>query len=74
MNEKRAFSITEVCASANLSRTTAYHLMKAGSLRTVKVGRRTIVLAEDLEKFLGSLPSVGNGLQSNQSLGSNDRG
>jgi excisionase family DNA binding protein len=58
MNEKLAFSIAEVCASANLGRTTAYHLIKTGALRAVKVGRRTVVLAEDLNKFLSSLPST----------------
>ncbi len=56
MNEKLAFSIAEVCATANLGRTTTYHLIKIGALRAVKVGRRTVVLAEDLNRFLSNLP------------------
>jgi excisionase family DNA binding protein len=56
MGEKLTYSIAEVCAAANVGRTTAYAAIKIGSLRAVKLGRRTIVLAEDLNRFLENLP------------------
>ncbi|MBR1282939.1 helix-turn-helix domain-containing protein [Bradyrhizobium sp. AUGA SZCCT0177] len=58
MNEKLAFSIAEVCATANFGRTTAYQFIKTGALRAVKMGRRTVVLSEDLRSFLSNLPSA----------------
>jgi hypothetical protein len=41
------------------SNATLYRYAKAG-LRIVRLGRRTVVLIRDWEKFLGSLPSVGS--------------
>jgi excisionase family DNA binding protein len=58
MPEKLGYTIAEVCAAGGFGRTTAYGAIKAGSLRAVKVGRRTIILARDLEEFLLSLPPV----------------
>ena len=40
------------------SRTTSYELINAGQLRAVKVGRKTLVLAEDLEECLRKLRSI----------------
>lgn len=53
---KLAYSVAEVCAAANFGRTSLYAAIKAGALTTRKMGRRTIILREDLEKFLNSLP------------------
>ena len=43
---------------AGVGRTTVYALMKAGDLRAVKIGRRTIILYADLQRFADSLPSA----------------
>jgi excisionase family DNA binding protein len=58
MAEKLSYIIPELCAAGGFGRTTAYGAIKAGSLRAVKVGRRTIILAKDLEEFLLKLPPV----------------
>lgn len=50
--QKAALSIAEVCETLSLGRTTVFAEIKAGNLRIVKVGRRTLVLAADLERFL----------------------
>lgn len=53
-------------------RTTTYKLINGGLLRAVKVGRKTLILAEDLEICLRSLqsisPSKGKGHASHYSL------
>ncbi|MFT7571766.1 MAG: excisionase family DNA binding protein [Paracoccaceae bacterium] len=52
---KAAFSIPEVMESLSLGRTTIYEQIKAGNLRTLKVGRRTIVPANAVSEFLDKL-------------------
>jgi Helix-turn-helix domain len=58
MREKLAHSISELCAIGNFGRTSAYSAIKTGALRAVKLGRRTVVLDEDLRAFLKNLPEV----------------
>jgi excisionase family DNA binding protein len=48
--------VDEFCALVgNISRTTFYELVKAGRLRTVKLGSRTYVSRAERERFLSSL-------------------
>ena len=54
-----AYSISEACALTSVGRTTLYAAIKSGALKTHKVGRRTLVIAEDLVAWLGSCPAVG---------------
>ena len=54
---KQAFSINEACQVCGLGRVTLYKEIGAGRLRTVKVGRRTLVPAEALKAWLASLPT-----------------
>ena len=58
MSEKLAYSVAELCAAANFGRTTAFAAIRSGALRAVKVGSRTLILAEDLRKYLSSLPAA----------------
>ena len=58
MNTPRAYSIPEVQKLSNSCRTSIYAQIKSGALRAVKRGRRTLVLAEDLRKWLEDLPEM----------------
>ena len=48
-------SINEVCAATNLGRTSIYEQIRNGKLKARKLGKRTIVLRDDLDAFLASL-------------------
>jgi excisionase family DNA binding protein len=50
-----AFSVDEFAKSAGIARTTAYAEIKAGRLVPVKVGRRTLVPADEAMRWLGRL-------------------
>lgn len=54
--EKLAFRISEVVLVTGLPRSTIYELIGAGLLPARKVGMRTLVLRDDLLRFLESLP------------------
>lgn len=53
------YSITEVMLLTGLGRDTVYKRIHAGQLRARKCGRRTLVLASDLQRFLEALPTLG---------------
>jgi excisionase family DNA binding protein len=54
-----AFSIKDFCDQYGIGRTTAYEEIKAGRLKAVKVGRRTLVPVESGQDWLQALPKVG---------------
>jgi excisionase family DNA binding protein len=56
---RAAFSIAEVLAQTGLGRDRIYKLIGEQKLIARKCGRRTIILAADLEAFLQSLPAIG---------------
>ena len=61
--ERAAFSIEETCRYINASRPTIYKLMGDGSLPSFHIGRRRLILREDLDKFLqGRLAAAGYGI------------
>jgi excisionase family DNA binding protein len=49
------YGIAEVGKATSLGRSSVYSLIAAGKLRTVKVGRRTLIRAEDLKAFVDGL-------------------
>lgn len=51
-----AFSIEQLCKWSSIGRSTIYEEIRDGRLQVRKVGRRTIVLREDAERWLSSLP------------------
>lgn len=53
-----AYSILEACEAARIGRTNLYEAIRSGELRAVKHGKRTLILADDLRRFLESLPPV----------------
>jgi excisionase family DNA binding protein len=53
-----AHSISQACSIAGLGRTSLYEAIRTGALRAVKRGRRTLILHDDLERWVRSLPPV----------------
>jgi len=53
---KLAVTIPEATEISGIGRTNLYKLFKAGSLKPRKSGKRTLILVEELESFLKSLP------------------
>ena len=49
---RTAYSLDEVAQSLGLSRSTLYSEMAAGRLQTVKLGRRRLVPARELERLV----------------------
>jgi len=56
---RAAFSISEVLAQTGLGRDRLYKMIGEQKLIARKCGRRTIILATDLENFLKALPVIG---------------
>lgn len=54
-NEVRAYSIGDVCRITTLGRTKVYGEIAAGRIRTLKVGRRTIIPTTEIEAFFQRL-------------------
>ena len=53
-----AHSISEACSIARTGRTSLYEAIRTGALRAVKRGRRTLILDDDLRRWVQSLPPV----------------
>ena len=58
MNAPLAYTIDELWEAGRIGRTSAFELIRTGELRAVKRGRRTLVLAEDLRRYMESLPAI----------------
>jgi excisionase family DNA binding protein len=59
MDEKPfAYTIKAACRISGLGRTSIYVALKSGALSARKCGRRTLILAQELEAFLRKLPAA----------------
>jgi excisionase family DNA binding protein len=50
------FTVADVMKILHISRTTAYCHIKAGRLKSYKIGRLLRIKAEDLNSFIGDIP------------------
>jgi excisionase family DNA binding protein len=55
---KRTATVDETALIVGCGRTTVYEEINAGRLRARKIGRRTLILREDREAWLNSLPTI----------------
>jgi excisionase family DNA binding protein len=55
-----AYSVPEAMLALGLCRDSIYRLIRDGRLVARKVGRRTLILASDLETFTRTLPKIGD--------------
>ncbi len=60
----RAYTIRDFCRAFGVGRTLVYEQIATGNLKAKKLGKRTLILAEDAENWATALPSM-NGAQSN---------
>lgn len=51
---KLAYTINEAAEALGLGRSTLYKLINAGTLETIKIGNRTLILAESLQQIVRS--------------------
>lgn len=54
--QKLGFTMEEAAALSAIGRTRIYAAVRDGKLKARKFGRRTVILATDLQAFLESLP------------------
>ena len=56
MNAPLAYSIAEASEVAGIGRTSIYEAINSGELIARKNGRRTVILSDDLRRWLQGLP------------------
>jgi excisionase family DNA binding protein len=54
--QREGLSIAEACAVAGIGRTKLYEAIADGRLQARKLGKRTLILRDDLRQFLAALP------------------
>lgn len=62
MNQSRLMTVSELKKEYRFSQTGTYRAINAGHIEAVKIGRGTFIVRESVEKYLASLPRVGQQL------------
>jgi predicted DNA-binding transcriptional regulator AlpA len=52
----KALSVRDTMQTIRIGRTKLYNEMKAGRIVARKIGRKTVFLADEVERYLASLP------------------
>lgn len=55
MKPQLSYTLDEACAAISCGKTKIYEFLDSGELPAKKLGRRTVILASDLENFLEKL-------------------
>ncbi|MCI5826096.1 MAG: helix-turn-helix domain-containing protein [Arcanobacterium sp.] len=55
----KLFTITETAQQLKISRSALYDLLKKGSLKNVKLGKRSFITESELSRFIESLETEG---------------
>jgi len=58
MQNPLVHSIVSACEAADTGKTALYAAIASGALRAVKRGRRTLILDEDLRRWVSNLPPI----------------
>jgi excisionase family DNA binding protein len=56
--DKRAYAVREFCSAFGICRATFYSEVRAGRLKAVKIGSKTLILREDAETWVARLPRM----------------
>ena len=60
MSDTLAYTIPEACKAGAASRSAIYRAVKSGELTLRKRGTRSLILADELRRWLQSLPVASN--------------
>ena len=55
---KLSVTLPEAIAMTGIGRSTFYVLFNEGKLRPIKSGRRTLIMVEEIERYVRSLPAA----------------
>jgi excisionase family DNA binding protein len=58
MNIPLVYTVAEACAAARAGRTAIYQAIAKGELTARKRGRKTVILGEDLRRWVRDLPTI----------------
>jgi excisionase family DNA binding protein len=69
--QKLSYTVAETVTAVGLGRSRLYQEIREGRLRVVKAGRRTLILSQDLQKWLDALPAATQGSLNDRHLREN---
>ena len=59
MNQSRLMTVSELKRDYHFSHTGVWRAINAGNIEAVKMGRSTYILRESVERYIASLPRLG---------------
>jgi hypothetical protein len=64
MNQSKLLTVSELKRDYHFSHTGTYRAINAGHIEAVKLGRGTFIIRDSVERYLASLPRVGQKIAS----------